>query len=127
MGIFDYLKIGVGVLVGLALASLHDAWIDDPAVEREARAGYVLLSEKTALQAQLDEMERQRNAASQTIEEFRRRKLADDLIQSRAEAQAERAIHDDNKDTQDGDYRWSDDDLGWLCQHGSKAPDCSRD
>ncbi len=146
-GVLDWLKIGAGVCAGIVITSIY--WLGVPllndypvlkniplvgnlavghveTVKAEALKGYVLLSEKTAAEARTRELERQLNAAAQSLEEYRRRKLADDLIQQRAEAQAEKAIHDDNQNSGDGDYRWSADDLGWLCQHGSKAPECGR-
>jgi uncharacterized protein YlxW (UPF0749 family) len=44
-----------------------------PSAAREARAGYVLVAEKTAAEAKAAEMERQRNAAAQATEEHRKR------------------------------------------------------
>jgi hypothetical protein len=44
-----------------------------PSAAREARAGYVLVAEKTAAEAKATEMERQRNAAAQATEEHRKR------------------------------------------------------
>ncbi|WP_312808752.1 hypothetical protein [Agrobacterium cavarae] len=90
-------------------------------------SGYVLLSEKTAAEAKAIEMERQRNAAAQVIEENRKRALADTLMEQQREAELDKAIKDDNSNTEDGDYRWDGvRDLEWLCAHGSKAPDCRR-
>ncbi|NTB01063.1 hypothetical protein [Agrobacterium tumefaciens] len=87
--------------------------------------GYVLQSEKSALESQLAELERQRNAAAQSLEEYRKRAMADALTQQRLEAQLEQAIKDDNQNVDDGDYRWTDDDRLWLCKQRG-APDCSR-
>ncbi|WP_261338273.1 hypothetical protein [Rhizobium leguminosarum] len=47
-----------------------------PSAARQARAGYVLLAEKSAAEAQAAEMERQRNAAAQATEEHRKRLAA---------------------------------------------------
>ncbi|MGR9253301.1 hypothetical protein [Rhizobium leguminosarum] len=71
--ILDYLKLGAGVVVGLMLYHLYAVSIGYPSAAREARAGYVLLAEKTAAHARAAEMERQRNAAGQAIEEHRKR------------------------------------------------------
>ncbi|QIG70421.1 hypothetical protein EVB88_037 [Rhizobium phage RHph_N28_2] len=72
-GIFDYLKLGAGIAAGLVLYHLYAVTIGYPSAAREARAGYVLLAEKTAAEAQAAEMERQRNAAAQATEEHRKR------------------------------------------------------
>ncbi|MEH3125581.1 hypothetical protein [Agrobacterium cavarae] len=89
--------------------------------------GYVTLAEKTAAEARADEMERQRNAAAQALEDYRKRAVADALIQQRLETELEQAIKDDNSNSEDGDYRWDGvRDLEWLCRHGSKAPECRR-
>ncbi|WP_234901867.1 hypothetical protein [Agrobacterium rubi] len=88
-------------------------------------SGYVLLSEKTAAEAKIIELERQRNAAAQAVEEYRKRAMADALTQQKLEAQLEQAIKDDNQNVDDGDYRWSDADRLWLCQQRGAA-DCGR-
>ncbi|MGO8422250.1 hypothetical protein ACC807_10985 [Rhizobium ruizarguesonis] len=75
-GILDYLKLGVGVAAGLLLYHLYAVSIGYPAAAREARAGYVLLAEKTAAEAMAVEMERQRNAAAQASEDHRGRLAA---------------------------------------------------
>lgn len=87
--------------------------------------GYVLLSEKTAAESLATEMIRQRNAAAQSLEEYRKRAVADALTQQKLEAQLEQAIKDDNQNSDDGDYRWSDADRLWLCKQRGAA-DCSR-
>ncbi|MBB3944716.1 hypothetical protein GGQ73_000641 [Rhizobium skierniewicense] len=86
-------------------------------------SGYVLLSEKTAAEAKITELERQRNAAAQAVEEYRKRAMADALTQQKLEAQLEQAIKDDNQNVYDGDYRWSDADRLWLCRQRGAA-DC---
>ncbi|WP_245445392.1 hypothetical protein RMS29_002275 [Agrobacterium rosae] len=88
-------------------------------------SGYVLLSEKTAAEAKVTELERQRNAAAQALEEYRKRATVDALTQQKLEAQLEQAIKDDNQNIDDGDYRWSDADRLWLCRQRG-APDCGR-
>jgi hypothetical protein len=72
-GILDYLKLGAGVAAGLMLYHLYAVTIGYPSAAREARAGYVLIAEKTAADAKAAEMERQRNAAAQATEEHRKR------------------------------------------------------
>ena len=72
-GIFDYLKLGAGIAAGLVIYPLYAVTIGYPSAAREARAGYVLVAEKTAAEAKAAEMERQRNAAAQATEEHRKR------------------------------------------------------
>lgn len=107
----------VAVIGGFKIwLSMHDASLLE---------GYVLQSEKAALESQLTEMERQKNAAAQSLEEYRKRAVADALTQQKLEAQLEQAIKDDNQNVDDGDYRWSDADRLWLCQQRGEA-DCRR-
>ncbi|ANL02711.1 hypothetical protein [Rhizobium phage RHEph18] len=72
-GIIDGIKLGAGILAGLALYHLYAVSVGYPSAAREARAGYVLVAEKTAAEARAAEMERQRNAAAQATEEHRKR------------------------------------------------------
>lgn len=113
------------VLIVLLLFVGFRIWLH--AYDAAILKGYVLLSEKTAAEARADEMERQRNAAALALEDYRKRAVADALIQQRLETELEQAIKDDNQNLDDGDYRWDAvRDLEWLCRHGSKAPDCRR-
>jgi hypothetical protein len=73
MGILDYLKLGAGIAAGIVLYHLYAVTIGYPSAAREARQGYVLIAEKTAAEARATEMERQRNAASQAVEDHRKR------------------------------------------------------
>lgn len=111
-----FLAILIALLVAFAgfrvwLAS-HDA---------QLLSGYVLRSEKTAAEALADEMIRQRNAASQALEDYRKRAVADALTQQKLEAQLEQVIKDDNQNADDGDYRWTDGDRLWLCKQRGQA------
>lgn len=72
-GFLDALKLGSGMAAGLMLYHLYAISIGYPSAAREARAGYVLIAEKTAAEAKAAEMERQRNAAAQATEEHRKR------------------------------------------------------
>ncbi|WP_049732873.1 hypothetical protein [Rhizobium ecuadorense] len=72
-GLLDGLKLGAGIAAGLLLYHLYAIAIGYPSAAREARAGYVILAEKTAAEAKATEMERQRNAAAQATEEHRKR------------------------------------------------------
>ncbi|ANK84785.1 MULTISPECIES: hypothetical protein [unclassified Rhizobium] len=72
-GLLDALKMGAGMAAGLVLYHLYAVSIGYPSAARQARAGYVLMSEKTAAEARAAEMERQRNAAAGAGEEHRRR------------------------------------------------------
>lgn len=66
-----------GVLVAAATASavlgaahVYNTMFDNPAVVREARAGFVLQAERDALLAQVAEMRRQRDAADRAHADF---------------------------------------------------------
>ncbi len=111
------------VVVVVALAGGFKLWLSF----HDARilSGYVLLSEKTAAESLATEMIRQRNAAAQSLEEYRKRAVADALTQQKLETQLEQAIKDDNQNADDGDYRWSDADRLWLCKQRGAA-DCGR-
>ncbi len=111
------------VLVLLIAVTGFRLWLS--AHDAAVLKGYVLLSEKTAAEAKANEMERQRNAAAQALEDYRKRAVADALIQQKLEAELEQAIKDDNQNLDDGDYRWSDADRLWLCQQRG-APYCGR-
>ncbi|MDF2622164.1 MAG: hypothetical protein K0S00_4823, partial [Xanthobacteraceae bacterium] len=71
LGLLDALKIGAGGIAGIALIwvalTTYDRLVDDPAVAAVAREGYVQLAEKTALQAQLAELTRQRAASDEAL------------------------------------------------------------
>ncbi|TBB27350.1 hypothetical protein ELH48_09400 [Rhizobium ruizarguesonis] len=91
-GLLDYLKLGAGVAAGLMLYHLYAVSIGYPSAAREARAGYVLLAEKTAAEAQAVEMERQRNAAAQASEEHRKRLAAAEAAEQTAKDTLETEI-----------------------------------
>ncbi len=121
-----------GTLIGRTLAALlvlllayagFRVWLASH--DEKLLSGYVLLSEKTAAESLATEMIRQRNAAAQSLEEYRKRAVADALTQQKLEAQLEQAIKDDNQNADDGDYRWSDADRLWLCKQRQTA-DCRR-
>ncbi|MGR9245093.1 hypothetical protein [Rhizobium leguminosarum] len=82
--ILDTLKMGAGLAGGLMLYHLYAVSIGYPSAAREARAGYVLLAEKTSAEARAAEMERQRNAASQATEEHRKRLKAAEAAEQAA-------------------------------------------
>lgn len=108
----------VGAAVTFAALQLYDAWIDDPAVARAAREGFVAASEKMALQGQIEEMRRQFKVAEAAA--------ASDLV--RAEA-ANRDADDAWKryeaavaaDGGDDGCHVTDGDLDWL-RHARPAP-----
>lgn len=93
MGILDGIKLGVGVIAGLFLYHLYAVSIGYPSAKREARAGYVLIAEKTAAEAKAAEMERQRNAAAQATEEHRKRLEAAQASEQAAKDTLESEIH----------------------------------
>lgn len=91
-GFLDGIKLAAGILAGLALYHLYAVSIGYPSARREARAGYVLLAEKTAAEAQAAEMTRQRNAAAQATEEHRKRLEAAQAAEQAAKDTLEQEI-----------------------------------
>ncbi|MCA2407479.1 hypothetical protein GYN07_04805 [Rhizobium leguminosarum bv. viciae 248] len=75
-GLLDTLKMGAGLAGGLVLYHLYAVSIGYPSAARQARAGYVLVAEKSAAEAEAAEMERQRNAAAEAGEAHRKRLAA---------------------------------------------------
>ncbi|WP_261318746.1 hypothetical protein [Rhizobium leguminosarum] len=62
-GIIDYLKMGAGLVGGLMLYHLYAVSIGYPSAARQARAGYVLVAEKSAAEAQADVRDCRDNSA----------------------------------------------------------------
>ncbi len=69
-GLLDYIKIGLGVVGGIAMMLVYNAALHDPMLKREARDGYVLEAQKTALEAKLAEMDRQKKAGEFVISAY---------------------------------------------------------
>ena len=108
----------VGAAVTFAVLQLYDAWIDDPAVARAAREGFVAASEKLALQGQIEEMRRQFKVAEAAAAGDRARAKAANREADDAWKRYEAAVAADGGD--DG-CRVTDGDLGWL-RHVRPAP-----
>lgn len=73
---FAFLANPIGKVVGaigLCVLAFIGFRIWLAAHDANVRSGYVLLAEKTAAEAKASEMERQRNAAAQAVEEHRKR------------------------------------------------------
>ncbi|MBY5608309.1 hypothetical protein HFO32_19110 [Rhizobium leguminosarum] len=83
-GLLDTLKMGAGLAGGLMLYHLYAVSIGYPSAARQARAGYVLIAERSAAESQAAEMERQRNAAAKAGEEHRRRLAAAEAAEQAA-------------------------------------------
>lgn len=73
--------------------------------------------------AQLNEERRRANQAAQIAEEYRKRTEAAQRATAQAQEKLEKIIAED---TDADSPRWADRDYLWLCEHGSKAPQCSR-
>ena len=101
----------VGAAVTFAALQLYDAWVDDPAVARAAREGFVAASEKLALQGQIEEMRRQFKVAEAAAASDRARAEAASRDADDAWKRYEAAVAADGGN--DG-CRVTDDDLGWL-------------
>lgn len=108
----------VGAAITFVLLGVYDAWIDDPAVARTAREGFVAASEKLALQGQVDEMRRQFKLAEATAASDRARAEAANREADDAWKRYEAAVAADGGD--DG-CRVTDGDLDWL-RHARQAP-----
>ena len=121
LGLLDRLGATVAAVVGLIVGAtvtfaafqLHDAWIDDPAVARAAREGFVAASEKLALQGQIEEMRRQFKVAEVAAAGDRARAEAANREADDAWKRYEAAVAADGGD--DG-CRVTDGDLDWLRQ-----------
>jgi hypothetical protein len=87
-----WLAAAAGIAATLVLSMAYDALIDDPAVARAAREGFVRIAEKAALEAQLAETRRQLNAGAQALEEHRKRLAAKARLADTAREQMEQEI-----------------------------------
>ena len=108
----------VGAAITFAVTQLYDAWIDDPAVARAAREGFVAASEKLALQGQIEEMRRQFKLAETAAASDRARAEAASRDADDAWKRYEAAVAADGGD--DG-CRVTDGDLDWL-RYARPAP-----
>lgn len=113
-----WLAAAGAIAATLALTALYDATIDDPAVARAAREGFVAIAEKTALEAQLAERGRQLRAGAQALEEHRKRLAALDRLASTSREQLEQEIaHYETELTRRGRRCYLDNsDIEWLQQ-----------
>jgi hypothetical protein len=84
----------------------------------DARAGFVALSEKTALEAQLAKEQRDRLVASQLYDEALKRATAAAEANRKANERLENIINGDT--SADGSYP-SQSDLDWVSRHRGKA------
>lgn len=87
MSVISYIYMAVGALAMLALAHFYNDMIDNPAVRRQALAGYVQQSERDALQSQLDRERSLREAADQSLAAATKR--ADEATKAKQAAEAE--------------------------------------
>ncbi len=101
----------VGTLLATFLMSLYVWLIHDPAVASAAREGFVMASEKLALQGQIEEMRRQFKVAEAAAASDRVRAEAANREADDAWKRYEAAVAADAGD--DG-CRVSDGDLDWL-------------
>lgn len=118
----------IWALAGAFLAwqafSLHDRWVDDPSVRREALKGYVLEAEKSAAVALAEERKRQTEIAEQAatslrgeIEAMNAKYLAEDLQNARDIAEYQKRLAAVAGRT---GCRLTQSDLDWL--HRNTAP-----
>ncbi|MES5044091.1 hypothetical protein ABVB72_02290 [Rhizobium nepotum] len=114
MSVLSYIYMAVGALAMLALAHLYNETIDNPHVRRQALSGYVLSSERDAVQAQLDRERELRTAADQSLATASKR--ADDATKAKqaAEAEIDRLAEEAAKDANlsrpnESDKKWLSD------------------
>lgn len=81
--------VGAGLIVAALFLGFR-AWLASH--DAGVRSGYVLLAEKTAAEAKATEMERQRNAAAQSLSEFQKRAAADDIADRQKQATLEQDL-----------------------------------
>lgn len=118
LGLIDTLKIGAGLIAGVSLTwaalTAYDRLVDDPDVAAAAREGYVQLAEKTALQAQLAELTRQRAASDEALRAALARAETAKQEAARAQAQYDDLVAQDSGT--DG-ARVDGSDVQWLRDH----------
>lgn len=108
--------VGIGAIIIAAFfgfrlwLSSHDAGV---------RAGYVLLAEKTAADAKAAEMERQRNAASQALDELEKRRAADEINDQAAQAATDLQVAEYEKklDAAGRQCKLDSADVDFILQH----------
>lgn len=119
----DYFKLVAGAAVGLMVYHLYAVSIGYPHAAKVATAQMVTKVERDTLAAQLSEERRRAQEAAQITEEYRKRTDAALRDKADAESKLEKAIAED---TATDSPVWDSGSLEWLCQHGSKAPQCGR-
>lgn len=110
-------KIGGAVaIIVLALFGFR-IWL--AAHDAGVRSGYVLQVEATAAQAKADEMERQRNAATQALDEAEKRRAADEINDQAAQAAADLQVSEYEKklDAAGRQCKLDGDDVRFLLDH----------
>jgi multidrug efflux pump subunit AcrA (membrane-fusion protein) len=128
-----YLNVIIGTTVALAFVGLilfyeglhftlpvigTDIHLIDGKIQwkvKEALAGYVALSEKTALQAQLAKVGRDRDNALKALAAYAEQQAADDAAQAAREKQ--HAIDTAADSADDGAGVVTQSDLDWLPKH----------
>ncbi|API52843.1 hypothetical protein BMW22_15565 [Rhizobium leguminosarum] len=110
-GFLDALKLGAGLAAGLVVYHLYAVSIGYPSAAREARAGYVLESEKAASDALVKKLQRDIILGQQIREQADKEAEQLDIQEQKRRAADEKAIADDKGDgplvTAD-DLRWLD-------------------
>lgn len=82
------------VLAALALAMIYNALIENPAVRREARAGYVQEATIAALSATVLELRRQKEASDKALGEFQAAAEEAERVSTAAAAAFEKKVAD---------------------------------
>jgi uncharacterized protein YlxW (UPF0749 family) len=96
-GLSGMIRIAVGAVAAGILAYAITYLIIVPLERADARRGYVILAEKTALASQLAEERRQRLAGAQALEEHRKRLAVSLASEDQANARLEKEIAENEK------------------------------
>jgi hypothetical protein len=110
----------VPILGDLATGKVHSYAAEQV---RLATAKMVTAFEYGVVVAQLNEERRRADQAAQITEEYRKRTEAAVRATAQAQDKLEKIIAED---TDTDSPMWADRDYRWLCEYGSKAPQCSR-
>lgn len=99
-----------------ALMSLWDRWVDDPAVVRAARTEYVLLSEKTAVEALLATERQMRVNAQRAVAAYAMQLDAVRVAEAAAREKIEQEIvdYEAKLEAAGRSCRLTADDIEWL-------------
>lgn len=89
-GLSGIIRMAAASVATAVLAYAVTYLIIVPLERADARRGYVVIAEKTAAEAEAAELRRQRNAASQSLDEYRKRLAVSEASEEQANARMEK-------------------------------------